>query len=681
MKYESLKRQTVKTLKLKGFDGGVDLQNPPFEISNNKLSGCQNMWFKDSRLQTRPGFRADEKKVTRTEVLGTSGELKYNICDTQVFHNGVYCQIATSDVETDDYAHYTYVYLVDAENNISPIGKMSFLRLSSDIFYTPINILFYSGKSGTGGGIFALVTLQNGLDESQRYYHIYEIDSQFSEWNRVYDYYVPTIYINGRGNNYEIAHSQEAFSTPTPKILESPNMLNGRFNAYYTSDGHSTSFRLPFANLASESVICRIYYTLVDYVEWAIEGDNMKNTQDFFGKKVSAEIDREKGTVYFTTDTGDYAVPVMSMYNENNIKITATKEIERGFCKVVHSCCSVRNNSQLLLAGGEQGNTVYMTSFENPLYFPQNSCVTLGSEDNAVTALSSQQGKIIAFKPFEMYRLSIKKGEIINEISLLSDNDAIFKNYDSITSLQISQSIGCENKRTVADSSDMIYWLGSDNNIYGLKSVASVEIVNYSDCIKSVLAIENIEQAFAIASQENYILVADKTIVVLDVKSKAVYLWEKPVFLNLEGGFYHSNKFRFICKTQDSTVAFIAILDGDTDCYLITDTEGVVSASEMPIPNSMTTKHFKLSNIGNLNNIDNIYLSLAAVGKTKISVNGRKPITINLGLSNPQYDNFGYKSVRLVPHIYGVDTVYLTVSSQNRMCIGETEISYRITGQ
>lgn len=680
MKYSSLKRQPVNTLKVKAFDGGVDLQNPERSIENNQLSSCKNMWFKDSRLQTRPGFLGDVKKAVKTQIYGYTGKLDYNITDTEVYYNDSYHRIAISNVLTDDYAHYTYVYLVDLEGNINPIGNMSFLRITSDTFYTPINILFYNGKSETGGGIFAFVTLQNGGDTTQRYYYIYEIDATFSEWNRVFDFYVPTIYINGRGNLYDTARHESSFSAPNPKTLESPNILNGRFNAYYTSDGYSNSFRLPFSNLANESVLCRIYYTLQKYVDWRIEAGETKNTQTFFDKSICVEIDRTKGTLYFTTDGEDYPVPVMTKYHENNIKITATKEIPKGFSRVVHSTCSVRNNSKLLISGGESGNTVFVTSYENPLYFPQNSCATVGDVDAEITALSVQQGKIIAFKEYEIYALGFKSGANINEISLLSDNDTIFKKADSIEVSQICERIGCENKHSLVLCGRVNYWLGKDNNIYSLKSVASQEIENVSEKIKSGMPQVNAKNTFAVGNEDFYILINGANAVAVDIKRKGLYLWEIPEVLSLQSGFYHNAKFRFICVSPDSTIAYIATLNGEADSYMFYDEKGNISALQSPIKNSMTTKHFALTNMGEFKNIDSIFLSLSAVGKTAITLNGSHTTNINFSLSDEKYNRCEHKAVRLIPHLYGVDSVYLTVSSDDLMSIGEAEISYRITG-
>ncbi len=679
MKYSSLKRQSVKSLKVDKFDGGVNYKFPNSQIGDNQLSECKNMWFNDSRLRTRPGFLAQSDKAIHTQIYGHTGDLEYKITDTEVFYNESYYRIATSDVLTDDYAHYTYVYLVDLLGNIEPIGHMAFLRKTSEIFYKPVNILFYNGKSESGGGIYAFVTMQNGFDFSDRYFDIYEIDVTFSEWNKVSDYYIPTIYINGRGNYYDKAHLEDSFTAPSPQTLESLNMLNGTFNAYYTSDGHSNIFKLPFNNLPKENVVCRIYYTLFDYVEWSMEGSWTKTTVNFMGKDIACNIDRTKGIIFFTEGVNDYSIPVMPKYRENNIKITTTKDIENGFSDVVLSTCSVRRNSKIFLSGGQNGNKIFVTSYENPLYFPQGSSVAVGDEKMEITALSTQENKIVAFKPYEIYSLDIIEGKELNEISLLRDNDSIFKDCDTIKIKQISTEIGCENKRSLVLCHDQNYWLGFDNAVYTLESVSSGKIIDVSDNIFEKMPDYESTVEFALGNGEYYFLVCRQQIVVFDLKRNSQYFWELPTEIVMQSGFYKDKKFRFLCTPKDSTIAYIATLDGERDTYMFYNADEEICEQQKPIECIMTTKHFSPINLDEKMNIDNIYLSISGNGKLQIDVNSKEITSINLGFLGEEYNKHEHKTVRVIPHLNGEREVYLTISSNTLMSIGEMEIYYRKT--
>ncbi len=678
-----MKRQDTKSFKVKALNGGINAKDRPEDIKDNQMPMCKNMWYKDSCLKTRPGFCGNVKKAVYTKIYGNSGKLQYNVTDTEIYLNGDYHRIAVSDVVTDDYAHYTYVYLIDSEDNIKPIGNMTFFRISSEVFSIPTNMLFFNGKSESGGGIFAFITLTNKYNDKQKNYVIYEVSDDFTEWNRVYDFYIPTLFINGRGNKYQIAKNESGLSYPNPKLLESQNMLNGRFHAYYTSDGYSNSFKLPFTDLAEETVVCKIYYTLVDYLEWEFGSTSTVCKKKFMGTEVSGILDREKGVIYFVSSNGDFAIPIIDTYHENNIKITATKEIEDGLTRIVHSRCAVRNNSKLLISGGTDGNMIYMADYDNPLYFPMSSSVGVGESDNSVTALLVHQGKILAYKEHSLYRISVKEGSKINEISLLSDSDRVFKSSDSFTVEQISKTVGCKNKKTLVGLTYTSVWQGTDNKIYALSFSGGTDIINVSENIESVLPAFLDDYTFAVGGGDYYIFIKEKEIFVFECindKDIKAYKWECPECASIQDGYYHNGKFKFLCTGDKSNIAYIANLEGDTDTFIHSDDAGNISQLQMPINNSVITKFYGLSSLRELKNVDSIYLLLAAKGKAKICINGLQVANINFGFSNEIYDKADYKTVKLSPHLYGADSVYLTLSSDRQMSVGEIEIIYRITG-
>ena len=681
MKYTSLKRQKSHSFKVEALNGGINNTMPRERIGDNEIADCKNMWYNEGYLKTRPGFKADIKKAFEPQILGFTGDLKYEVIDSDIWIDGENHKIATANILTDDYAHYTYVYLIDESDNVISLGHMAFLRLSSDVFYQPENILFFCGKS-QGGGIFAFVTLRNQYDYSQKNYYIYEINADYTEWERVYDYYVPTIFINGRGNKYKTAKLETGITPPEPKTLESQNVLNGRFNVYFTSDGYSTSFKLPFANLSYEKIICRIYYNFSQFVEWEISADANTDTQEFYGQSVKAVIDREIGALYFVGDDGEFAIPVMDLYNENNIKITASKEIENGFCKIVHSTCCKRHNTRLAFAGGEDGNTVYFADSDNPLYFPMNCSIKLGNDTDEVTALSVLGDNILAFKQHETYAISLKEGNAINTIALLHDNDKVFKAKDSIDARAVSQTVGCNYKGSVANCGGKTLWLGSDGTIYAIISINGGAIPICS-CLDNFDLKPYKESAFAVGNESHYLLVTKDDILVCDlkdIKEPRFYLWQKPQGIKIESGFHHNGAFKFLCTDLGKRIVFVAGLKGDSDTVLSFDENDVLTQAQLPISSSITTKHYDLGDILKRKDIDSVYLTMAAHGKVNIGINGKPVAKVNFAFSNEDYGNCNYKAIKLLPHIHNVDGLYFDFCSEKQMSIGEMEIIYRLIG-
>ncbi len=675
MKYDYLKKSTVKSLRVERLDGGLNNSYDLKAIEDNQLSECKNVWFQKGALQTRMGLSCNPKKAIETEILGYSGENQYKIQNSGFYLNGEYKRIATAESFTDDYLYLCNVFLVGEKGNYEPIGKMSFFRTASEVFYVPINYLFYTGKPQTGGGIFAMVTVQNDYANHEKYYRFYEISADFTEWNRIYSFYIPTLYINGRGNRYEEARSNNKIANMSPKILESQNMLDGRFHAYFTSDGYSNSFRLPFTNLASDSITCRIYYTLVDYVEWQIKSDSMIDTKDFYGEKVKMEVDREKGTVYFSTENGKFAIPLMDMYNENNIKITATKEIENGMSKIIHSTCVLNHKSRIIVSGGENGNEIYATSYENPLYFPQSSVITVGSSDSLVTSLSAQDNKIIALKQNAVYALSLKEGNLINKISLLADNDKLFCEADSFSCYEISKQLGCENPDCTVVLNNNTIFMASDGQIYSLTSVNGDKITCISKCLGENF--ENFKYAdFAFGGNNKYIIFKQNRAFIADMKSAEKpcwYYWDFSNDFKISGGFFYENTLYFLCAGKNSVLSYVASLDGDKDTFLDYDDYGNIVKNDKGFKSEIITKHFTLSRF---KKYESVYLSVASKGVISIFVNDKLIADVDLRLRDKEFQNLDYKSVKLMPYISCGSPLYVKLTSNNGIAVGNIEINY-----
>lgn len=679
MKYDSLKRQAVESLKVNKFDGGLNLEKAPSLIENNELTECKNLWYKEGRLQTRPGLLA--KDLEKLTWWGGCDSVQYTITDAVYYYLDDYHKIAFGKILADDYVWSVYFQLIAANGEIVSIGNLDFLRTASDVFYEPINVLVYTGKPQKGAGIFAFITKANRYTPFDKLYEVYEVSKNYKTWTMLNDFYVPTVYINGRGNNYQLANAENKISVEAPKTIESPNMLNGRFNAYYTSDGYSNLFKLPYSYLANETVVCRVYYTLDSYVEWTVKADTIRDTKKLLGYSVDLEVDRDTGTFYFLNDDKSYSLPVMSMCPKNNIRITATKEIENGLGKVVHSTCLAINDSRIILSGGDSGNEVYIANYDFPLYFPQDAVSNVGSPDSEVTALINHGEKIIAFKGDEIHTLTLVEKEKINQISLLSDNDKIFESCGHILASEITRGIGCIQKTTIAKCGEEILFLATDKKIYSLNP-SSKKVQNISEKIQKIMP-DYYRNVFAVSDGLHYILFVENKAIVAEYDKKSgfrFYNWEWPKKFKILSGYHKNQNFIFVATDESVNLFYTCKLVGDTDNYLYYDDNEKKQSEDFDINASITTKHFDFSSFRQSKNIESIYLMIGSKGKTKISVNGKEIANINLRISKEGYDNGEYKIVKFTPHLYDTDLVYLTFETENSMSIGELEILYRKIG-
>lgn len=678
MKYNHLSPKGIKCFKLPTLNGGID----PKAINDNRLIDGKNLWFKDGRLQTRPGLYATSENAITVPKKSIYDEFDYRLHDVRINYLDCEYRIGTIGVCNDNFSYTLYVYFIASNTNILPVGKLEFLRISSVDFKVPDNITFYTGTPQNGGGIFALISLKNIENYSEKSYNIYEINSAFTEWERVYDFYVPTLLIHGRGNNYDLAYSENEISYQKPVALESQNLLNGRFNVYYTSDGRSNMFRLPLANLSLESVVCRINYTASFYAEWTIKGQSIVDTQSFMGSDIMLEVDREKGTLSFTRNGEPYAIPIIPSYNENNIKVTATKETKNGFEQVVDSACSLTADGRIYLAGGTNGNVLMCAKSENPLYFPFRSTVDIGGTDT-ITALSVQDKKIIAFKSNETYFVTLRKGKRINEIGLLADNDRLFKAEDTLNPELISKSVGCQYKNTVSKIKDKTIWLGSDCEVYMLENTGFDRITALSDNLKTNHSFEFMD-AFAVSDGKYYILFSlDKAFAcdIEDINKPKWYSWQFGRCFKFCGGFYKNGKLMLWCDADGSGVSYIATLNGENDVEMYYNEDREIQADPIAVESYLQTGKYAVSGQNHKNTFESIHIAVSGRGKVRIMVNSISVATVDLRLSAEDYDKGEYKSVVLRPHLYDTEAVQLYISSDSNFAIGDVEFFYRKTGQ
>lgn len=681
MKFGSLERTERKALKVRNFKAGTFAARLSSDIPDDALSESENMWNNGGILCTRAGLSADSGNIIKSENPPVYDAFSYKVTDSAVYINGEYKRIAVEEYCEDDSIFYCNIFFVGADGSSASAGNFIFNRITNEDFYQPSDFLFYSGSAVNGAGVFALVSTRNIYDYSQKGYRIYELGTDLSSWNELHSFYIPVVYINGRGNRYEEARATGYAYTGSPLLLESQNMLTDRFKAYFTSDGYSSCFRLPFTDLNNEAVICRVYINPSKYTEWFITYGQSSVTATFYNAEITLNIDRKKGMLYFTDSEGDYPVPMMSMYHENNICVTAGKDIEDGFESAVSSSCCAVYGSRIIFSGGTDKGRIFSIHTENPLYFPCDSSCTVGGDDG-INALLSYKNGVLVFKQNEIYSLSLKCGTAINSNSLLADNDAVFYNSDSFTVKKISSGKGLKNKYACLLCGDNAVWLGSDRTVYAL-STSSLEITRLSDAVGDFfgsLSNDEAESAFAVETGNTYLLLIGNKGVIMDfrdggIKNPAWYVWSFPK-TNTLGGFACAGKLSVFCTGTDGKVFYTAKLSGseDTDIYIDGGSQVI---EKRYVSASAATKSFDFGCMSRKKLIDSINFSASSVGRLEIFINGKRFDRLSLGEPDMDYTCGTLKAVKLIPHLNAAYSVQIKFSSDNAFSLGELIINYR----
>lgn len=677
MKYEFLNKRQRKKLHIEIPSRGMNLKSDPSQISDSELGLCENVIYSDGLIKTRAGLFANEDKFLDISECENAWYSTYKLTGIKVNYQGKQMELAFAMVDYDYSTCYILTYLIDSEANAHSIGFMQFFRTNESLFNRPESVLFYTGEEDNESRVFAFVKLSNANAENEKSYVCYKTNSQFTDWERHTDFYIPTIYINGRGNAYSQALSLDLISSFTPKVLESRNMLNNAFYAYFTSDGCSSVFKLPLNELDNLAVKCTIYTAPNIYTSWEILPDQTSQEKDFCGANITMSVDRITGTVFFTVSDKNYPIPVFDKYRDNNIKIMACKKIEGGF-DAVASCDSVcRFGTGYIFSGGTEKNKVYYIDCENPTYFPFISDNAIGNSGQKVIALCNADGQIYAFKEDEIYSLNISGGEAFNTTTLVSDNGKFFSSPFKFRADCIANGMGLTLPQTLCVMHSDPIWLSKNGEILKLVNGRIISCSNkISPKLKEYLQEETNASFSAVWSNYYILFIRDKAVVLkfgaeeMKYKSAEIagYLWRFPECVSVAGGLGSADgPLLMLCQYKNNERCYIATLEGDVD---ISFKDGIKTTEK--IGSLITLKSYLLSSVAKRNRINSAVILFSAKGKVKITV-----------LSKYASREFkfsaltsGFDAAELLCDIANTDTVGLQISAQDTFSFAGADIYY-----
>lgn len=673
MKFSSSKQTKQKCLKIKNFKDGIDLASPPNSVSDASLIDAVNLWHDGGALKNRAGLFSTESDV----IKSNTDEAYFEVKDGIFYLDGKAKKIVLQNAETEN-LYTTDIYFAFPDEEVIPGGRFSFERESETIFFVPKNFLFYNAKPISGVGIFALLTLHNKENAQEKQYKIYELMADKTTWTECNDFYVPTVYINGRGCEFEQAKDAgTALNHNKPVELEKPNMLTGKFRAYYTTDSKSYAFRLPYGDLTNEEVTFKYYIAPNLCFDWSVPANENTSKQTYVGHEFTIEINRKLGIFYFEFTSGEMGLPAVELYPENNLVVTACKTVPQNFGNAVSSGVSTRIGSKILFSGGNDKGLICSVDANNPLYFPIDDRAYIGNS-SPVTALIANKDSVYAFKENETYLLKLKNGNAINSNSLLADNGKIFYKSDSFEIKKISESIGCAFASSCALYGNDPIWLGNDNKVYVINA-SSNEITMLSEKIDEKLSQLSGNEIFAITDGKYYILASGDTLFLVDIKTNGIknpiwYFWEfSNIYLK---SAVNIGNLRFICTGKDGKTSYFGKLEGNADTEISYNTEGAIIKRHR-VKCTLTTKHFDFDDIWGQKLIESIYVAAVSSNELEIYINGSYFDTLRISLPDTDYRSNVLNAIKLIPHLLPTRSVYITLSTDGDFLLGEMAINYR----
>ena len=527
MKYTALKNSDVKSIHIDVPKKGMDTVGE--DILKDSLRFCKNVIYKDNTIKTRKGINTKEENRFDLSMARAGNEFSYEITDAEHFFNNENRRIAFARVDYSETHYFIMVYSIGKKCDIMSLGYIHFQASDETSFYIPENVTFIVAEPQIGAGIFALVSLKSKFDETKKDYVVYEMISASKPWSRFFDFYIPTVLINGRGNAYENAlSSMPSIAENPPLFLENRNILNGAFYSYYTSDNYSFSFEIPFKELDNKSVICRIYCTPTAYDEWVVYEGETSDEITYFGQKVKMTVDREKGIVSFKNSEGDFPIEYSPHYPKNNIRILASKEGKSNYRSIISCKACVSTASGVFLACGNDKNKVFYADYGNPFYFAEVSDNQIGVSESEIYAIKYFKNSLYVFRDGGIYSLKMKNSGYFNTGAILTDNSRSFKKPNSFSVSEICRFSGFVDRKTVDVLDDSLIFYG-DHRIYALKNS---KVYNVGSKIESLLGELNEPDFQGVVFKNQYILMNENKLIVLcfnDELETGCYYWELPL--------------------------------------------------------------------------------------------------------------------------------------------------------
>ncbi len=536
MEFKKLEKSNEKNFILNDFSGGMENSDG----RSPTVKYCENFIYESGKLVARKGLNPKPDSV----LMGnSSSEIALN--NVWVFYQGKKMQLVVLR-ETDemDYIGYNF-YLLGPDGEAVPAGILSFTRLTSSEFNIPETLYAFSGKPVNGSGIFAVAAVKMELtDEIET--RFYELNNEFTAWNRIWetDMYIPTIYRNGRGDNYK----QSVITLPEPEFPESRNLLSPYANYFFTSDGTSNGFYLPINNPLKESgdyVRCELTLNDGTVLTFSISyGYNYSNKIQYGDEEVYMQINNTLGFIFFVN-----IVPPVSKAAKNNVKVTVycKSSLKSEVIGRMSRCIwysSGNSGSRLCLAGNKtEPSLICISAADNPFYFPEDAAINVGDPNQKVTALAVQNKSLVIFKQKELYCGSFTSGKL---------------NFTHLHS-----AIGCDNPDTVKLCENRLVWANTDKKIYTLNSVndyGAVAVYLMSKKAEHFLKDENFTDISAAYLNNKYYLFFGNKIYICDmalsvlqnsrefINSAAFYKLTLPSSVEVMAGF-GENQIKLLCRS------------------------------------------------------------------------------------------------------------------------------------
>lgn len=431
-------------------NGGLNTWEPPSLLDDRALPDCENVYWKQGALRTRPAVCMTAETFDTAPIVAT-----FETAD------GEYQCVRTT-------AHLLVYYkgaLIVKEENIAHIAARQ-------------HAFFAEGKGGT------VLMFLSWTYEGQEGREVWEItlDEGNATLRQVRDMYEPTVFINGRG-------AADRVTAGTVTMAEGFNLLGNRYRGFWTTDGESTWFRPPFK--AGRGRVTAEYthtdgnvytFTTSLYGADGLNGTVYSEAQTLPDVgEVCLCVGLLGGECAFCDPTTKTPVALPEVGFSNNLLVSGVHTHEHAeavfsmsFSTWFGGASDGLGSGTRLFLGGHQTDChiVRYSDVDEPLYFPENNFIYVGDPSQAVTAFGKQNGVLVVFKERELFGCEyVYKGT--DETAFVNGETVDLTATAYFPLSQLHAAVGCDLPHTVRLCGNRLVWAHSNGEVYTLSSLSA----------------------------------------------------------------------------------------------------------------------------------------------------------------------------------------------------------------
>ncbi len=480
MKYARMAEGRLSKVTLPPLNGGLNVYDIPSRVADNQLTACDNMWWYRGALRTRPGLKLAGEEW-REDIYYTARQ-KVGEQELLMVH---------LDKKTDG-TDFSAVYLSGTKGRSTLQSTPYRLQMDAE----DLTAFGIRGKKNSGA----------------QWYYLFStgeiIQNVDNGWEPV-EPYIPIVMINGVG--------EECEAVAEPSVYEDYNRLTRGFTCHFTTDGTSTTFKLPEVNLATNlpglereneegGVLAEVEIDLpsgntktakitaiadssqtVGVIETDCEEMGFSTVGGNSPVEIWVSLNRKKGALkvqpYYilTVDGNRKKQPVeggLPFVTSNNLRVTAWRGREHEkdrikICKMTRgewfggTRSGIGGGTRLFVCGNpDEPDLLCWTGIEHPLYFPESNYLYVGDTASAITTMSKQSDLLVLFKERETY--AIQYSTDTNYDFAQEGGVAITAYMATFYLMPINASVGCDCPDTVRLVNNRLVWATSSGQVYML---------------------------------------------------------------------------------------------------------------------------------------------------------------------------------------------------------------------